>query len=400
MGGNSSNEQCKEFLGDFRKLRLFNLFDNLSKKELDQIGRNTEVLNFAANDVVCVEGSRSDSMYFIHKGQVSISQKGVSFAHLEAGDYFGEMSLITGRTRNATVTTLEPSVLYEISAGVFDSLFEKSPTVMRNLLLTYDARLRRHNNVVVGQFRKLKHQFDELEDSHHRLLLSDKMASIGLLTSGIAHEINNPLFVITGYLDVLKENIREGRISEEELSEIADKLTQASKSIVNLVSGIKTYVRIEDTAPVPIDLNSAIQESLDLVSFLYKKEKIELRNKLSESSPMILGNIGKLQQVLMNLFSNAKDAMESKRLKVISVDTREEGDQAVIEVSDTGCGIAPEHIKRIFSRAFTTKPVGKGSGIGLDLVRKIIRGMDGSIAVESVLSKGTTFRIEFPIYRN
>jgi len=383
---------------DFSKLRLFNLFDNLSQDELSLIARNTEVLNFDTDEVVCVEETDSDSMYFIYQGEVAISQKGVRFAYLEAGDYFGEMSLIAHRKRNATVTSLIPSVLFEISAEVFDRLFEKSPTVMHNLLLTYDGRLRRHNNVVVGQFLKLKHQFKELEDSHNRLLLSDKMASIGLLTAGIAHEINNPLFVITGYLDVLNENIREGKNSSEDLREIADKLNTASKSIVKLVAGIKTYARIEDTDPAPIDLNSAIQESLNLVSFLYGRENIELKNEPSTGSPMILGNIGKLQQVLMNLFSNAKDAMESSATKIISVSTREEAGNVVIELADTGCGIDPEHIKHVFSRSYTTKPVGKGSGMGLDLVRKIVKEMDGSISVESGLSKGTTFSIVFPLF--
>jgi two-component system NtrC family sensor kinase len=98
----------------------------------------------------------------------------------------------------------------------------------------------------------------------------------------------------------------------------------------------------------------------------------------------------------MNLLSNAQDAMESSRTKIISVDTREENDKVVVEVSDTGCGIDPENIKNVFARSFTTKPVGKGSGMGLDLVRKIVEEMDGSIEVESEVSKGTTFKIIFP----
>jgi signal transduction histidine kinase len=394
----NDNELKQRYLENPSMLRLFNLFDNLTEGELRRICQETEVLKFDGGEVVCVEDMRSESMYFIQSGEVSISKKGVAFAHLESGDYFGEMSLITGRVRNATVTTLVPSVLFEISASVFDRLFEKSPTVMRNLLLTYDARLRRHNDVVVGQFLKLKHQFDELEDSHNRLLLSDKLASIGLLTAGIAHEINNPLFVITGYLDVLNEALSDGPVRPEELQEIANKLNTASQSIVKLISGIKTFARIDETAPTPIDLNSAIQGSLNLVSFLYKQENIELQNNLSAGSPMIMGNIGKLQQVLMNLFSNAKDAMESSDEKVITVGTREEDGQVIVEVADTGCGIDAQQLGRVFSRAYTTKPVGKGSGMGLDLVRKIVREMEGSIGVESEVSKGTTFRIVFPLY--
>ena len=388
----------KKCLDNSTKLKIFNLFENLSERDLEFISGATEVLDFEKGEVVCEEDTDSDSMYFIYAGEVSISKQGVSFATLESGDYFGEMSLIAGGKRNATVATLESSVLFEIPANIIDRIFQRSPRVMYKLLVTYDTRLRRHNDIVVEQFLQLKEQFRELEDSHNRLLLSDKMASIGLLTAGIAHEINNPLFVITGYLDVLSEMLREGKISIEELRGIADKLGTASKAIVKLVSGIKTYARIDRTNPIPIDLNAAIQESLDLVSFLYRQDSIELKNGLSKESPMILGNIGKLQQVLMNLLSNARDAMESSDTRIISVNTHEETGKVVVEVADTGCGIELENINEIFSRSYTTKPVGKGSGMGLDLVREMVEEMDGTIGVESEVSQGTTFRMIFPKY--
>jgi signal transduction histidine kinase len=387
-------------LEDFTKLKIFSMYNNLTLDELKLIAQDTNVLNFERGEVVCEEDTDSDSMFFIFTGAVSISKKGVSFANLTAGDYFGEMSLITDGERNATVTTLEPSVLFEISSQVFDKIFEKFPKAVHNLLVTYDTRLRRHNDIVVDQFLKMMRQIKQLEDSHQRLLLSDKMASIGLLTAGIAHEINNPLFVITGYLDVLNDFLREGEVSIDDLKGVADKLGTASQSIVKLVSGIKTYARIEETDPVPIDLNSAIQGSLDLVSFLYRQDNIELKNGLSNGSPMILGNIGKLQQVLMNLLSNAQDAMESSDTKIISVNTHEETDKVIVEVADTGCGIEPENIQNVFSRSFTTKPVGKGSGMGLDLVRNMVEEMDGSIEVESTVSKGTTFKLIFPMLRD
>ena len=387
-------------LEDFTKLKIFSMYNNLTADELKLIAQDTTVLSFERGERVCEEDTDSDSMFFIFSGAVSISKKGVSFANLVTGDYFGEMSLITDGKRNATVTTLEPAVLFEISSELFDKIFEKFPKAVHNLLVTYDTRLRRHNDIVVDQFLKMRQQIRQLEDSHKRLLLSDKMASIGLLTAGIAHEINNPLFVITGYLDVLNESLQEGTISTQELRGVADKLGTASQSIVKLVSGIKTYARIEQTDPVPIDLNSAIQGSLDLVSFLYRQDNIELKNGLSNGSPMILGNIGKLQQVLMNLLSNAQDAMESSSTRIISVNTREEADTVVVEVADTGCGIEPENIQNVFSRSFTTKPVGKGSGMGLDLVRNMVEEMDGSIEVESIISKGTTFKMIFPRYRD
>lgn len=385
-----------EDLRDGSNLRKFDMFANLSDDELSLIVKETRTREFAAGVVVCEEGSKSDTMFFIDSGSVVISKQGVSLARLDPGDYFGEMSLITGDPRNASVTTLESSVLLEVSAPVFHVIIERSPQAMRNLLSTFDTRLRRHNDKVVEQYLELKKQYEELENSHQRLLLSDKMASVGLLTAGIAHEINNPLFVITGYLDVINDMVGTGEVSVEELRGIAEKLNTASKSIVKLVSGIKTYVRIEDTRLVPIDLNSATLESMDLVSFLYQQDQIKLRHELADGFPVILGNIGKLQQVLMNLLSNARDAMESSETKVISVSTRVEGGKVVLELADTGCGIAPEVLANVFVSGYTTKPVGKGSGMGLDLVRKIVEEMDGVISVDSEPGVGTTFRVEFP----
>ena len=378
------------------ELRRFELFENLSGDELSLIAKETALRVYAAGEVVCEEDSASDSMFLIKRGTVDVTKQDVSLAELGPGDYFGEMSLITGAPRNATVMTLEPSVLLEISAPVFHVIVERSPLATRNLLITFDSRLRRHNDKVVWQYLKLKEQYEELENSHQRLLLSDKLASVGLLTAGIAHEINNPLFVITGYLDVIRSMLDEGKVSAGELGEIVEKLDTASQSIVGLVSGIKTYVRIEDAASAPIDLNSAIQESLDLVSFLYRRDHITLEIDFAHGHPVILGNIGRLQQVLMNLLSNARDAMDSRDDKVITVRTQESGDEVVLEISDTGCGIPPDRLERVFARGYTTKPVGKGSGMGLNLVRQMIRDMKGEIGVESEPGHGTTFRVVFP----
>ena len=171
------------------------VFENLSDDELSLIAKETVERHFEANAVVCEEGSASDTMFFIDSGAVSVAKQGVALARLDAGDYFGEMSLITGAPRNATVTTASPAELIEISAQVFHVIIARSPQATRNLLSTLDERLRRHNDKVVWQYLQLKEQYEELENSHQRLLLSDKLASIGLLTAGIAADNRGYIWV-------------------------------------------------------------------------------------------------------------------------------------------------------------------------------------------------------------
>ncbi|MBT8039940.1 MAG: cyclic nucleotide-binding domain-containing protein, partial [Gammaproteobacteria bacterium] len=145
------------------RLRQFDMFENLSDDELSLIAKETRERHFESGEVVCEEGSASDTMFFIQSGSVSVRKQDVTLARLQAGDYFGEMSLITGAERNASVVTLAPSVLLEVSAPAFHVIIERSPLAMRNLLTTFDTRLRRHNEKVVEQFLQLKRQYEELE---------------------------------------------------------------------------------------------------------------------------------------------------------------------------------------------------------------------------------------------
>jgi signal transduction histidine kinase len=145
---------------------------------------------------------------------------------------------------------------------------------------------------------------------------------------------------------------------------------------------------------MPVDLNAVVGDVLSLLEHQFEMSRIKVRRELSEQPPVVLGTEHKLQQVFLNLFLNARDAMPKGGW--LSISTRVEGSRIVAEVSDTGSGIPSEHIGRIYDPFFTTKAIGQGTGLGLSIAYGIVREHDGSIKCESVVGHGTTFILGFP----
>jgi len=230
-----------------------------------------------------------------------------------------------------------------------------------------------------------------------QLTQSDKLSSIGLLAAGVAHEINTPLAVISSYAQMLSKQLK----GDARLGPVLDKITQQSFRAAEIANGLLNFSRTSTTEFRETNLNQVIRETLSLVEHQFKTAQIILDLDLAESLPAIHGNAGKLQQVFLNLLLNAKDAMQhGGRLRI---ETLANGHVEAI-VSDTGSGIAPEHLKRIYDPFFTTKTTPKpgdrrGTGLGLSVTYGIIQEHAGKIHVESTVDAGTTFHLEFPLLR-
>jgi PAS domain S-box-containing protein len=231
-----------------------------------------------------------------------------------------------------------------------------------------------------------------------QLTQSDKLSSIGLLAAGVAHEINTPLAVVSSYAQMLSKQLK----GDERLSPVLDKITQQSFRAAEIANGLLNFSRTSTTEFKDTNLNQVILDTLSLVEHQFKKTRIEVDLALDSKLPSINGNHGKLQQVFLNLLLNAKDAMpEGGRLRV---STQVNGHVEAI-IADSGSGIAPEHLKRIYDPFFTTKTTPKpgerrGTGLGLSVSYGIIQEHAGKIHVESELGAGTTFHLEFPLLRN
>ncbi|HEY1754725.1 MAG TPA: ATP-binding protein [Bryobacteraceae bacterium] len=235
--------------------------------------------------------------------------------------------------------------------------------------------------------------FDDItdrEELERRLVQADKLSSIGLLAAGVAHEVNTPLAVISTYAQMLAKQISGDAQKAPLLEKIARQTFRASE----IVNSLLNFSRTSPTELAPLDLSKIVRETLTLVEHQLTASGIQTELTLEDSLPRIRGNSGKLQQVLLNLFLNARDAMESGGRLTVATASRD--GLVRLSVKDSGTGIAPENLARVFDPFFTTKGARKGTGLGLSVSYGIVREHGGDIEVESEPGQGARFLLSFP----
>lgn len=258
----------------------------------------------------------------------------------------------------------------------------------------------------------------KLEQANRQLLQSEKLAAIGQLAAGVAHEINNPVGYIysnlqslEGYindifrltdavdsarsledLQLIKKNIDYAYLRED-LQDLLAESREGIDRVKTIISAMKDFSHIEDEEFKPADLHRGIETTLNVVNneLKYKAEVVRDFGDLPEVECIL----SQINQVVMNLLVNAAHAIEE--FGKISVRTRQEGEQVVIEIEDNGTGISPENLNRIFEPFYTTKPIGKGTGLGLSLSFNIVEKHKGRIEALSTPGEGTCFRISLPV---
>jgi two-component system NtrC family sensor kinase len=230
-----------------------------------------------------------------------------------------------------------------------------------------------------------------------QLSQADKLSSIGLLAAGVAHEVNTPLAVISSYAQMLSKQLQD----DPQKSGVMEKITRQTFRASEIVNNLLNFSRTSGTEFTDVDVNKIIADTLALLEHQFKTTKIRVQDELCSHLPLIHGNAGRLQQVFLNLFLNARDAMVKGGTLRVSTSN---GEGVSVMVSDTGTGIAQEHIHRIYDPFFTTKtaPQGqqnRGTGLGLSVTYGIIQEHAGKIRVESRPGEGTTFYLDFPLTR-
>ncbi len=294
---------------------------------------------------------------------------------------------------------------------------------LQELTRNLEAMVRERTLELENSHEALKRAYFDLQSAQEQLVQTEKMASLGQLVSGIAHEIKNPLNFIygnTGFLGEYTEKLQslvEGldrlpSLSDEDREEIARRkeeihyafikedlkilignFAEGAHRINTIVSDLRTFSRMDTDAVSDVDLHASIEMSLNLLRNQYRN-RIEIHKEYGDL-PRIQGYAGKLNQVMMNLLSNAFAAVREKG--DVWIRTRRQGDGVEIEIEDNGVGIPAENLKRIFEPFFTTKPVGQGTGLGLSISYGIIEQHQGKIEVSGAPGGGSVFTVRLPV---
>jgi len=272
---------------------------------------------------------------------------------------------------------------------------------------------------------QLQDSVNSLENAKRQLIQSEKMASLGQLAAGIAHEINNPMAFIRSNMEVLKEYLQDYKslhdklkseleihknldlsyfntlskkvdlgYIEEDSADLLISNIEGLNRVRDIVENLKSFSHTGDVKLVQVSLNQCVDAALQITGNVFKYEH-QVENQLTDLCPLVLGNLGQLQQVFVNLFINAAYAMEGGG--ILNISHTEDNQRVIIHVRDNGSGMNEETIGKLFTPFFTTKPVGVGTGLGLSVSYAILEAHDAQVTVNTEIGSGTTFNLSFPV---
>lgn len=268
---------------------------------------------------------------------------------------------------------------------------------LRSRNLRLEETVKQRTREIEEQKHELKVALDKLRSAQEQMIQSDKMASLGILAAGVAHEINNPLNFIQGGVEGLEQNLkRSKKIKSEEYGLLIGAIKEGISRASTIVSSLNEFSHASDKKLEPCDIYHLIENCLTMIRYRLKNG-IELEKEFPEKDAIVLGNNGKLHQAFLNIITNSIQAIEKEGIIKIKVELEDEN--IVIDFTDSGHGIKPEHLNKITEPFFSTKDPGKGTGLGLSITYSIINEHGGSLKYSSEWGKGTTARVTLPMMK-
>jgi two-component system, NtrC family, sensor kinase len=267
---------------------------------------------------------------------------------------------------------------------------EKNGSELHALL---SATVRKDQSGRVRSYEGIAKDITARVHMERQLQRADKLASLGQISTGIAHEINNPLGIMLGYTQLLLRDHHSGSQTYDDLKTIE----KHARNCKTIVEDLLKFARGARTVKALVDVNECLTEVGSLLSHQFELDNISLQSDLDPSVPQIIADAEKLKQVFMNLLMNAKQAISRNGHITVTTAIDNSRDKIKISIEDSGCGIPQELIYKIFDPFFTTKPVGEGTGLGLSVSYGIIQDHSGRVEVESRPGKGTKFVITLPV---
>lgn len=254
---------------------------------------------------------------------------------------------------------------------------------------------------IMGSLRETSEQVQrrehELREKQVQLVQAGKLATLGELTTGVAHELNNPLNNIGLFLGNIMDHVEANQVDPERILRDLRNAMQQVRKATTIISHLRTFGRAAPVSREPLSINDVITQAVSLVQEQLRLHQVEVRLNLSPSNPLVCGSAIQLEQVFINLFTNARDAVSKAAVKQIAVESTASDRYVTVIVQDSGPGIPPGLEQRIFDPFFSTKDVGAGTGLGLSITYGILKDHHGSVSVESRPGEGATFVIQIPL---
>jgi signal transduction histidine kinase len=247
----------------------------------------------------------------------------------------------------------------------------------------------------------LKEAYHNLKEAQEQLIQSGKMAAMGQLAAGISHELNQPLTGIKGFTQAILMDLDKDSPIREDL----EKIEQQAERMDKIIKNIRLFAQKAKFKLEPININQPIEDSFMLLNAQLRLHNIKVEKRLKPDLPKIKGDANQLQQVFLNLITNARDAIDALNKNsggaiTVTTDLDKGGQSIKVVFSDTGCGIKKEELSNIFNPFYTTKSPGGGIGLGLSICYRIIQDHKATIEVDSKVGQGTTFTLIFPVIKN
>ncbi len=425
-------------------LKQSRVFGFLPESVLKQLLPLSEIVHLPPGSTILSEGEMNSKVYFLIRGVVSVYSGEEFIVNLRrVGDIFGEMSIISHKPCSASVITDTHVDVFTIRSKDIGDCYEIDTEVLQNVLYrlfaailteklnftTHKAKQYEATNVKLQQTQQQLEQMNEqlkkktreleknleerqglidtlmeasrdLKSTQAQLVQSAKLAAIGELATGVAHELNQPLTYIRNsvQLELLEKP------EDLDLRSVRDTLKmveEGSSRMIKIINHLKDFARQTNSQMQPLNLHEVLESSLTLLREQFRLRNIQVNKNFAPDLPLILGDANQLEQVFINLLTNARDALENCDKAAITITTQhslqtESLGKVVASVQDNGIGIGQSSLEKIFEPFFTTKAEGKGTGLGLSISYGIVQKHKGQIQVNSVKGEGTTIVTSFP----
>ena len=420
------------------------VFGGLNDEDLEDAIDKVHISQAGQGDIIFKQGDKGDSIILLLKGEVDIyvtdeSGAELNVATVEENSFFGEMAIIDETERMASVRAKSDCLLGTIFSEDFWMYFHKYQVLAQNVLKGVNQRLRETDESYISRLakekkelirfnqeleRQVREKTEQLRQKDLQLLEMDRIAGIGTLAAGIAHEINNPLGFVKSSIGFLKKSldkmigavtywndkpIEESLLKEYEdylagmnfnritdsLDTKFDRIERGIERIMKIVNSLRSFSRVDMATVAKLDVNQSIEDALEIMSTSGAKN-VEFIKEFQEV-PLMTCSPDEINQCLLHVLKNACDAVDHQGLITISTACKEKEGQVLIRITDNGKGMPPEVLRQALHPFFTTKAVGSGTGVGLSLTERLIKRHGGMIDISSKEDEGTSVTMTLPV---